>query len=283
MLLTSSAVEYKLLGSLQNPLVIVLGGISAGRDVDVWWRDFVGTNSAIDPDHFAIVGIDFLAHEKVTTYDQARAIKELLDELDVERAAAFVGSSYGGMVALAFGELFPERVSQLLVISAAHEPHPMATALRALQRRTIKLGIETGRTDEGISIARGIAMTTYRTTAEFAQRFDARADESGTFAVEEYLQHCGEAYARAFSPSRLLALSESIDLHAVDAANVLVPTTLVSVDTDTLVPPWQMQQTHALLPKSRLVSITSLYGHDAFLKETNTIGTIVREVLGESL
>lgn len=277
-------IAYALTGEARRPVVIALGGISAGRDVRAWWRDFVGAGRAIDTREFSLLGIDFLGGSGATTgpltspfpaistCDQARIIAAVLNDLGICQVHAFVGSSYGGMVALAFAELFPERAQRLVVISAAHEPHPMATALRSLQRRAIRLGIETGRTREAISIARGIAMTTYRTSVEFAQRFDRNT-------VVEYIEHCGETYARDFSPFGFLCLSESVDLHAVKPEDITVPTTIVSVDSDTLVPRWQLQQLNARLPDSHLVEIDSLYGHDAFLKEVGAITEIVRDAL----
>lgn len=292
--LATARLAYTVLGNLESPLVIALGGISAGRDVNVWWRDFVGEGKAIDTREFAVLGVDYLGGSgastgpkdepfpAVSTYDQARALKAALDDLGVYRVHAFIGSSYGGMVALAFGELFPERVSQLLVISAAHEPHPMATALRSLQRRAIRLGLETGHANEGVSIARGIAMTTYRTAAEFADRFEPRgnvADQRARFAVEDYLEHCGETYARDFNPYGFLCLSESIDLHGINVDEVCVPVTLVSVDSDTLVPSWQLADLAQRLPECHLLKLSSRFGHDAFLKEVDAVSAIIRDVL----
>lgn len=282
------SVAYTLEGDRSGPLVIALGGISAGRNVTEWWTDFAGVDKAIDTGRCAVLGIDFIAASdaqfpSISTFDQARAIAAVLDELNVATAYAFVGSSYGGMVALAFGALFPERVQQLLVIAAAHEPHPMATALRSLQRRTIRLGIETGRVAEAVSIARGIAMTTYRTAAEFSERFDVVPERNGSefrLPVESYLLHQGAVYARSKTPWGFLCLSESIDLHHVDPARIRVPTTLVAVDSDTLVPVWQLRALAAALGgRARLICIESLYGHDAFLKEVAAVSEILRSTL----
>ena len=300
-------VAYSLFGDLTAPVVVALGGISAGRNVRAnaheqaagWWQDFVGPAAAIDTQSFCVLGIDFLGGSgtttgprdarfpSISTFDQARILAAVLDDIGVEQAHAIVGSSYGGMVALAFGALFPDRAGQLVVISAAHEPHPMATALRSLQRRTIRLGIETGSTREAIAIARGIAMTTYRTAAEFATRFDsapAETDGHFHFPVEDYLAHCGEAYARSFSPYGFLCLSESIDLHRVDPATISTPCTLISVDSDTLAPRWQMRALAAgLAGPTDWIEIPSLYGHDAFLKEVSAVSNALRTTLHQGV
>src|SRR6476620_901780 len=105
------------------------------------------------------------------------------------------------MVALAFAELFSERLERLVVISAAHESHGMTTALRTLQRRVVELGLDTGSVDNAMSIARGVAMTTYRSAAEFAERFSSvplrTTPSDARFEVDEYLRACGERFAAA--------------------------------------------------------------------------------------
>ena len=322
------AVGFRLYGDPRLPLVVALGGISAGRHIVSctetprrgWWEDFVGERLAVDTATHSVLGIDWLggsgastgpgrrldadrtetggssdpapvgegavgtaSFPPIGTRDQACAIVAVLDYLGVGRAHAIVGASYGGMVALACAAHYPDRLARAVVISAAHRTHPMATALRSLQRGVVRLGIETGRTADGLRLARGIAMTTYRTTAEFAERFDAEARwsaDGARFPVEAYLDHSGRRFAESFSPESFLCLSESIDLHWIDPAAVRAPVTLVAVAGDTLVPPWQME---ALRDELRVETawhlVESMYGHDAFLKEVGAMSAIVAEAL----
>src|SRR6202042_708263 len=74
----------------------------------------------------------------ISTYDQAELLVRLLNNLGLKSLRAIVGGSYGGMVALAFGERYPERVSRLIVIGAADRTHPMATAWRSVQRQILR-------------------------------------------------------------------------------------------------------------------------------------------------
>jgi homoserine O-acetyltransferase/O-succinyltransferase len=98
--------------------------------------------------------------------------------------------------------------------------------------------------------------------------------------VEEYLYARGQAYADSYVPEAFVCLSESIDLHRVEPARISVPTTLVAVCEDQLVPLADMQSLHQRLggPKE-LVEMSSLYGHDAFLKEAATL----KQVFGKAL
>ncbi len=97
----------------------------------------------------------------------------LLDHLGMQKLGAIVGASYGGMVALAFGERYPDRVERLVVISAADVAHPMATAWRSVQRSIVRLGISANQPAAGLELARALAMSTYRSPEEFAARFRA--------------------------------------------------------------------------------------------------------------
>lgn len=281
-------IRYELVGDANNEVIAVLGGISAGRHVTAhtrdesegWWQEQCGFGRALDPTDVAILGIDFLGAQlqrgdyvpRVDTRDQAHALAAVLDHLEIPRLCAFVGSSYGGMVALAFAALYPERVSRLVVIGAAHEPHPMASAVRSIQRDTVRLAISHGNAAAGLDLARRLAMTTYRTAEEFAERFA----DSGE--VEAYLAHCGRRYVEQFTPERFLCLSQSIDLHSVDPAHITVPCTLVAIEGDAIAPPWQIRQLAAQLGEhATFIQIQSIYGHDAFLKETAAITNILKQ------
>ncbi len=288
---------------------LVLGGISAGRHLGPapfdtnpgWWPGLVGRGLALDPARGPLIGVDYLGGttdagqilRPITTHDQARAIAAVLDHLGIAQAS-FAGASYGGMVALAFAELFPERTGQLVILCAAHRTHPMATAVRSVQRAAVALGSDSGETARGLSLARALAMTTYRSTREFEERFSPFALSAGTpegdparFPVEDYIEARGADFVRRFDTERFLALSESIDLHSTRPRSLPEHALLVSFDTDILVPPWLMDELAAREPgaefarsPARHVTIPSLYGHDAFLKETEDVSGLLRAELG---
>jgi homoserine O-acetyltransferase len=297
--------QHELVGAGHAPVTLVLGGISATRHIvsgphdaaPGWWEGVGGTGRALDPATRRVLGVEFLdggeAHDGrparlVTTHDQAAAIIVLLDELGIDQLDATVGASYGGMVALALAERWPRRVRRLVVISAAHEAHPMATALRTVQRSIVELGLRNGEAHEGMIVARALAMTTYRSARELAERFppgpSVRIDASGEVAldVERYLRHSGERFAERMRPSRFLALSLSADLHRVVPSQVRVPTTVVAAQGDTLVPASQMRAlAHGLPSLSGYHTLRSRRGHDAFLTETGRVSRLLTSILDD--
>jgi homoserine O-acetyltransferase/O-succinyltransferase len=314
--LSDVRIAWRMVGPAHAPVVCALGGISANRYVCVaegplggddpqrgWWSQLVGPGGALDTQQLRVLSFDYLggsgestappvrgeagegtppAFPSVSSYDQAELLARLLDHLSLRSLAAIAGGSYGGMVALAFGERYPERVAQLIIIGAPDRSHPLATAWRAVQRRIVEFAVRTGEPQEGLKLARALAMTSYRSAEELAARFSgavARDGQRFVFPVEEYLFARGSEYASRHRAETFLCLSESIDLHRIDAGRVFVPTAVVAVREDQLVPLADLRALAARLPRGSLHEISSIYGHDAFLKESHQLRAIFKAAL----
>jgi homoserine O-acetyltransferase len=289
-------VRYLWVGAPGAPTVIVQGGISADRDACTtawhpspgWWEAQVGKGRAIDLDRIRVLAIDWLdagelSVPSVSSEDQADALAGLMDALGVARAAAFIGASYGAMVGIAFAARHGDRVGKLVVLAGAHRPHPFATAQRAVQRGIVRLGIENGCIDEALSLARQLALTTYRSGAEIGRRFAGGAEyRDGRFRlpVEAWLEHQGRKFVGRFNAWRYLALSESIDLHDIEPARVRVPATLIGFASDRLVPLSDLCELQRRLgAPATLEVVETPHGHDGFLKEHERLAPLLRETL----
>ncbi len=312
--LLGGTLAYELAGAPDGPVVAVLGGISAGKHVTPnaadgspgWWADIVGPGRAIDTDRYRVLTFDYLggngsssgprvpcggltagSFPRVTTGDQARGLALLVDHLGIGSLHAVVGASYGGMVALAFAARYRERLERLFIACAAHQSHTQSTALRGLQRQIVRLGRGLGAAPEALALARGLAMVTYRSPEELEGRFGPfprRAGGALEFPVEAYLRARGKAFARTFHPDAFLLLSESLDLHRVDPERIVTPTTLWAIASDQLVPLTQVRELRRRLGgSSRLVEVDSPYGHDAFLKESASLGSVLASCLAKNL
>ena len=286
--------RVRLTGNPDGPVVAALGGISANRMVcrgenggPGWWSGLVGEGCAIDPTKFRVLGLDFAADPTgccaPSSQDQALVLSAALDAAAIPRLHAIVGASYGGMVGLSFAEQFPDRVEKLVIISAGCEPHPAASATRELQRRIVALGIARGASEEALAIARGMAMLSYRTSAEFGERFrggNETDDPLETSQPGAYLRARGDAFNAVMSPERFLSLSASIDRHRIDPSRIATPALLIGATTDQLVPPCQTTDLAAGLAGETEVHLLDFpCGHDMFLKEAAAVGRLVKPFL----
>lgn len=286
-------VTGRIAGNLAGGAIGILGGISATRFVAQeaenkgWWPRVAGHGAPVDLDRVAVFGMDWAPVDPkdvviLTPSDQARLLALCLDAAGIDRLGGLIGASYGGMVALEFARLFPERVEKLCVIAASHRPSVMGGAWRGVQRRILEFAIATGRPEEGVSLARQLAMTTYRAPEEFVKRFNpvgAHHERFGALSdVCGYLISRGEAYMQKMSAERFLSLSASVDLHDVTPEEITTPAMLVATATDWLNPPEDVMELRDRLagPAAYRV-IDSDCGHDAFLVEQERVAELLTE------
>lgn len=289
--------RWQVLGAADRPLVIVLGGISATRQLTAnaidpspgWWPAQVRAGGALDPWQRRLLAIDWIGADgtldcAIDPDDQAQAIVALLDHLRVDRVEACVGASYGAMVGMHLARRLGHRLGHLVALSGAHRAHPFASAWRALQRQVLRLGERRDAEPEAVGIARALAVLSYRSAEEFDQRFDQPVwieDGRARCAAESYLAAHGQRFAARFSTTAYARLSESIDLHAIDPASIVQPVTVVAAHNDQLVPLADCRALAERLPNlRRLHVIESRYGHDTFLKEDALIHDILCAALG---
>jgi homoserine O-acetyltransferase len=298
--LTDVVQAYHLNGELnaeRDNLVVVFHALTGSPDaVGGWWSEVFGPGRAIDTRRYAVLCANLLGSCYGTTYagdrpdrprprvtprDMARLVHLLVRELGVESVALAAGGSLGGMVALEWAASFPE-LSRAAVVLAAPAAHTAsAIAWNHIQRAAIEMGGE-----QGMALARMVAMMTYRTAGEFQQRFGREHDESG-FAMASYLDYQGEKLVRRFNPRTYLTLSEAMDAHDVGRGRGGVAAALrpfrgrlvgVGIPGDLLYSAGDVRRwTDAAGAEYR--EIHSIRGHDAFLLEPDQVGGILTEAL----
>jgi homoserine O-acetyltransferase len=243
----------------------------------------------------------------LTQRDQVAVETALADELGIWRWAAVLGGSMGGMRALEWAVTQPDRVESLLVLAstAAASAEQIGWASPQLQAITSDSGWHGGDYYEsapgegphrGLGVARRIAHVTYRTEQELAERFGRSAQDSedplrgGRFAVESYLDHHAGKLVWRFDAGSYVVLTRSMNAHDVGRgrggvgaalARVKARTVVAGVDSDRLYPLHQAQGiADGIAGAGEAVVISSPYGHDSFLIETDQIGAIVKSLLG---
>ncbi|HVM65491.1 MAG TPA: homoserine O-acetyltransferase [Acidimicrobiales bacterium] len=300
------------------------GEAGPGHPNPGWWGPLIGPGAPIDTDRWWVVCPNTLGgcqgttgpastapdgapwgsrFPAITTRDQVAVEAALARQLGILQWAAVVGGSMGGMRALEWGVMFPDRVARMIVLACGAAATAEQIALCAVQARAIRLDPGFAGGDyydrrpgagpaRGLGLARRVGHITYRSEIELEGRFgrapqdgeDPLAD--GRYAVESYLDHQADKLVRRFDANSYLVLSRTMDHHDVGRgrggipaalARVTAKPTIVAIDSDRLYPPRLQQELHAHLPgRPELHVVASPFGHDAFLIETEQVGKYIR-------
>ena len=298
-------------GPADAPQVLVVHALTGSADAaGDWWEPLIGPGRALDTDRVGVLGANLLGGRYgstgptsidpgsgrpfgrsfpfVSTRDQARAHWALLDAVGIERLALVVGGSLGGMVALEVGLVRPSAIDHVMPIAAPAATGPMAIAWNRLQVELIdRLG------DEGLRLARQLAMTTYRSEADFDERFGRRLEADGRPSVVSYLDHQGAKLVERFDRDTYRILAGAMDRHDIGAgrggigaalarlAEADVRLTGIGIVDDVLYGPRQVRSlVDAALDAgvdARYREIRSTKGHDAFLVEWDQLAALLGE------
>lgn len=301
-------------GPDEAPQVLVIHALTGSADAaGDWWAPVIGPGRALDTDLIGVICANLLggcygttgptarnpatgrpygsAFPAITTRDQARAQWAVLDALGIDHLELATGGSLGGMVALELGALRPSAVRTLLPMAAPAATGPMSIAWNHIQLRLLDL-----LGDEGLSLARQLAMTTYRSEADFDERFGRHAEADGTLSIVSYLNHQGTKLVDQFDRDTYRALVQAMTSHDIGRDRGGITAALeplggngasmigVGIDGDILYGPGQVRALLAAAAEAGLATtyeaITSSKGHDAFLVEWDQIATLLRGALG---
>jgi homoserine O-acetyltransferase len=195
------------------------------------------------------------------------------------------------MVAIEVALARPSAIGAIVPIAAPAATGPLAIAWNHLQLELIdELG------DDGLRWARQLAMTTYRSEADFGERFGRRIEPDGRPAVVSYLAYQGDKLLDRFDRHTYRVLVRAMDSHDVGrdrggtvaalgpAAVAGVRLVGLGIAGDILYGP---DQVRALVRASDEAGLSATYreiastkGHDAFLVEWPQLGTVLRDALG---
>ena len=240
--------------------------------------------------------------------DVARAGQFVAASLGIERLYSIVGSSMGGMTALAFTLLYPGKAERLVSISSAARSLPFSIALRSLQREMVREDPAWQGGDYaddappigGMRLARKLGMITYRSAEEWAERFgreratdDVISREHGPFGIdfeiESYLQSHADKFVGTFDANCYLYLSRAMDLfdasdhggsvEAALASTGLKSALVIGVRTDLLFPLHQQKELAEGLEAAGVdvtfETLDSIQGHDSFLIDMDRFRPVV--------
>ena len=331
-LLPAYELHYETYGTLnaeRSNAVLVCHALNASHHVagtyegqarsEGWWDNLVGPGKPLDTDRFFVIGVnnpgscfgstgpthlnpatgqawgsDFPV---VTVEDWVQAQARLLDRLGIERLAAVLGGSLGGMQALAWSLLYPQRLRHCVAVATAPSLSAQNIAFNEVARRAIITDPEFHGGHylrhgtlprRGLRVARMIGHITYLSDDSMEAKFGrelkhgrvAYTTQDIEFQIESYLRHQGDKFSEYFDANTYLLITRALDyfdparehggsLARAFAAARAVRFLVVSFTTDWRFSPARSREiVKALLDNRAAVSYAEIdapHGHDAFL------------------
>lgn len=301
---------------------------AGGRKNIGWWDNMVGPGKPVDTDRFFVIGVNNIGScfgstgpmhinsatgkpygadfPVVTVEDWVRAQARLADALGIRQFAAVMGGSLGGMQAMSWSMLFPERLRHCVVIASTPKLSAQNIAFNDVARQAILTDPEFHGGDfyahgvvpkNGLRVARMIGHITYLSDDSMAEKFgrelrngDYQFGFGIDFEIESYLRYQGDKFSEYFDANTYLLITKALDYFdpakayggdlrkalAVTQAQFLV----VSFTTDWRFSPERSREiVEALVSNKRRVSYAEIdapHGHDAFLLEDERYMNTVR-------
>ncbi|RCV90382.1 homoserine O-succinyltransferase MetX [Billgrantia montanilacus] len=282
-----------------------------------WWDAHIGPGKSIDTNHFFVVSLNNLGgchgstgpvsenpatgrqwgpdFPMMTVGDWVHSQARLADRLGIERFAAVIGGSLGGMQVLQWALSYPERIANAAVIAATPKLSAQNIAFNEVARQAIRSDPdfhdgwynEHGKVPRrGLKLARMVGHITYLSEDAMGSKFgrDLRSEDLNfgygvEFQVESYLRHQGDTFSSSFDANTYLLMTKALDyfdpaaVHGGVLAKAVKPARcpflVVSFTSDWRFPPSRSRElANALIRAGKSVSyvnIASPHGHDAFL------------------
>lgn len=293
-----------------------------------WWVRAVGPAKPIDTDRYFIICANVLGSclgssgpasvdpatnapwamrfPVITIADMVRAQAMLLDALGIGQLAAVIGGSMGGMQALLWPTLFPDRVRSAIIIASTSRHSAQNIAFHEVGRQAIMADPRWRGGDyyadgdapaAGLAVARMAAHITYLSEAGLTEKFGRKlqAREAKTFGfdadfqIESYLRHQGISFVERFDANSYLYITRAMDYYdmaedqggslALAFARTRARFCLISFDTDWLYPTAEsriiVHALHAAGREASFVELSSPFGHDAFLLDAPEMNRVI--------
>ncbi len=242
----------------------------------------------------------------VTVEDWVNAQARLADVLGITQFAAVMGGSLGGMQALSWSTMFPDRLRHCVVIASTPKLSAQNIAFNDVARQAIVSDPDFHGGDfyahgvvpkSGLRVARMVGHITYLSNDDMAEKFgrDLKSDDyqfgfGVDFEIESYLRYQGDKFSSYFDANTYLLITKALDyfdparrydgnltqaLHMTKAQFLVI-----SFTTDWRFSPERSREiVRALISNRRRVTYAEIdapHGHDAFLLDDERYMNLVR-------
>ena len=308
----------------------VAGTYAGQAKSEGWWDNLVGPGKPLDTHKFFVIGVNNLGScfgstgpmhvnpatgqpwgadfPVVTVEDWVDAQARVLDALGIQKLAAVIGGSLGGMQALSWTLRHPERLGHCIAVATAPNLSAQNIAFNEVARRAIisdpdfhgghyyAHGVVPKR---GLTVARMVGHITYLSDDSMEEKFGRALREAELsystqeieFQIESYLRYQGDKFSEYFDANTYLLITRALDYfdparpHGGDLAAAFAAAkgkrfTLVSFTTDWRFSPARSREiVKALVDNEidvRYAEIDAPHGHDAFLLEDPRYHALLR-------
>jgi homoserine O-acetyltransferase/O-succinyltransferase len=312
-------IGYHIYGDLENgqPVVWIFQAMTGNSDPMEWWPGLTGRGKSFDPDKHTIVCANVLGScygttgaisinpatgkpwlstfPLITIRDMVNAHELLRQHLGIKEIDMAIGGSLGGYQGLEWVIMQPGLIRKLVFIAASARTSPWVKAFSEAQRMALRadptfLNGDADGGKEGLKAARAMGMISYRSFEAFQKtQFDPEDGAFDHFRAASYLQYQGQKLVNRYNPHVYYTTTKSLDSHDVgrnrggvrEALAGITNTHIhcISIRTDILFPVQEVKEMAAMIPGATHQTIDSLYGHDGFLVENETISQIVNQLM----
>lgn len=300
-----------------KPVVWICHALTANSDPEDWWPEMVGPGKGIDTDRFFVVCVNMLGSPygsegparinpetgkpwlldfpKVTVRDMIKAAIEVRKSLGIDRIFLLIGSSIGGFQALEWAITEPTVFDHCVFIATAPRISPYFTAMNEAQRmaieadQTFRAAKDLSGGAAGLRCARAQGLISYRSYEGYRlTQWEEDPDTLFACRAASYERYQGEKLVRRnFDAYSYYTLSNALDSHNVGRGRggvakaldtIKAHSIIITIDSDNLFPVEESRVWNKLVPGAEYIEISSRFGHDGFLLETERLTEILRKL-----
>lgn len=308
--LSDLTISYSVMGKLnaaQSNVIWICHALTANSDPTAWWSELVGEGKFYNPDDYFIICANTIGScygssgplslksdgkpyyrefPQFTIRDIAQAHEILRIHLNISTIHTCIGGSLGGQQAMEWAIAKPNLIQRLILMCTNAVHSPWGIAFNEAQRLALLADntFNSNTTEagaNGLVAARALAMLSYRNYDTYAITQKRNADDSlDNYPASSYQKYQGEKLQKRFNAHAYWLLTKAMDSHNVgrgktsveDALRLITSKTLViGITSDLLFPVSEQRFLAEHINDAKYLEIKSLYGHDGFLIETESI------------
>ena len=313
-IISKPKVAYSTYGTLneeKSNVTLICHALTANSNANDWWGGLFGSGKVFDPYRDFIIcinnlgspygtsspksldkngvrfGLDFPAY---TLKDNAKLHISLLKHLGITKINLIVGGSCGGNIAQEIAITLGDRVNQLIAMCCSAIETPWVISIHESQRIALQADPTLSDKNEdagkkGLRGARAFALPFYRSHPSFKIRqSEDDLDKLDDFKASSYVRYQGDKFVDRYDAHCYYKQLTALDTHNVGRGRTSIISALGSISartlaigfsTDLLIPVVEQQFIAEHIPDGSYAEVDTLFGHDAFLIETDKIQGVI--------